>query len=247
MNAVTHGGDAVSTQSELTPGAVVSSDGGWRQLSRVTGLVGLVTVVLLFVPLFAGSGEEPTFKATQAEIVRYFQSIDSPLIDFARFVLTVGFVALLWFTISLSVLLSKIEGAPPWRSALAAGSGVVVVAVLLAGHPDAAAYRADDISPEVAQYAFDVGNVSFANAWVALGSFAICAGWVIGVTGFFRGWLGWWGVVSGAALAMFRAAWTAEIWLLPYLSFWLWVIVVSVLLIRRADRFLPATASRPPD
>ena len=28
--------------------------------------------------------------------------------------------------------------------------------------------------------------------------------------------------------------WTSEIWLLPYGMFWLWVLVVAVLLIRRA-------------
>ncbi len=127
---------------------------------------------------------------------------------------------------------------------MAAGSGVVFVAVLLAGDWEAAAYRANDISPQVAQYAFDVGNASFANGWVALGSFAISAGWVMGVTGFFPSWLGWWGVASGSGLALGRAAWTNEIWLLPYGLFWLWVVVVSVLLIPRADRFA-ATASGP--
>jgi len=197
------------------------ADAGWRQLCRITGIAGLAMMFLLFVPLIAGSGEEPAFDGTKAEIMRYFRSVSSPLADFGSFVATLGLVALLWFTVGLSAILKRVEGDPPWRSSLAAASGVVFVAVLLAGDWEAAAYRAEEISPQVAQYAFDVGNVSFANGWVALGSFGICAGWVIAVTDFLPSWLGWWGVVSGSGLALSRAAWTNGIWLLPYGLFWI--------------------------
>jgi hypothetical protein len=52
-------------------------------------------------------------------------------------------------------------------------------------------------------------------------------------TGCVRRLLGWWAIASGVGLVLSRAAWYREIWLLPYALFWLWVITVSVLLLRR--------------
>jgi hypothetical protein len=210
-----------------------------RQLSRVTGVAGPATMLLVFVPAVAGSGQEPAFDATPAEIVTFFRSVSSPLADFGSFVATVGLIAFLWFAVGLASLLRVAEGEFPWRSSVAAFSGAVLVALVLAGNWDAAAFRADDLDPQVARYAFDEGNVSFANGWVALGSFAVCSGWVIAVTGFLPRWLGWWAIVSGVGLTLSRVAWTNEIWLLPYGLFWLWVVIVSVLLLRRDARRVP--------
>jgi hypothetical protein len=39
-----------------------------------------------------------------------------------------------------------------------------------------------------------------------------------------------------SGLALSRISWTSYIWLLPYLMFWLWVIAVAVLLLRRNFR-----------
>jgi hypothetical protein len=33
-----------------------------------------------------------------------------------------------------------------------------------------------------------------------------------------------------------RAVWLSEFWLLPYLLLWLWIVVISVLLLLRARR-----------
>jgi hypothetical protein len=63
-------------------------------------------------------------------------------------------------------------------------SGVLFVAPVLSGNEVAAAFRADDLDAQIARYAFDEGQVAFANARVALGSFAVCCGWVIASTGF---------------------------------------------------------------
>jgi hypothetical protein len=71
---------------------------------------------------------------------------------------------------------------------------------------------------------------------VALGSFAICCGWVIAATRFLPRWLGWLAIVTGAALVLTRIGWTNMIWLLPYMVFWLWVVVVAALLLRRSFR-----------
>lgn len=93
---------------------------------------------------------------------------------------------------------------------------MLLVPIVYSWNGDAAAFRADDLEPQIARFAFDAGNVGFANAWVALGSFAICCGWVIASTRFLPRWLGWLAVASGVGLILSRAVWTSSTWLLPY-------------------------------
>jgi hypothetical protein len=82
----------------------------------------------------------------------------------------------------------------------------------------------------------DCGQAAFANGRVALGSFAVCCGWVIASRRFLARLMGWLAIASGAGLALSRISWTSYIWLLPYLMFWVWVITVAVLLLRRNFR-----------
>jgi hypothetical protein len=93
----------------------------------------------------------------------------------------------------------------------------------------------------------DEARAYFANAWLALASLAVCAGWIMVATGIFGRWLGWWAIISGLGLALSRFFWTSEIWLLPYLLFWLWVIIVCVQLLRWSPSVsaVPAPASKP--
>ena len=93
----------------------------------------------------------------------------------------------------------------------------------------------------MASYAFDAGNMAFANAWLAMASFVVTCGWLVLSTRVVGRWLGWWALASGLGLAISRFVWTSEIWLLPYAAFWLWVIIICVLLIRRPSAVLNAT------
>lgn len=206
-----------------------------RDLARLTGIAGLAMTVLIFVPGIAGSSQEPSFVGTSDEIVRFFQSIDSSVGVAGSFASTLGVFACLWFCLGLSVLLRVAEPQPQWRSTIAAGSAVVFVSLALGGNWAAATLRADDLDPDVARYAFDESNASFANGWVALGSFAICAGLAIMVTRAMPLWLGWWAIAAGAGLVLSRAIWTQEVWLLPYALFWAWALTISVLLLRRSS------------
>ncbi len=214
-----------------TPAAVA-----WRRLGRVTGVAGVAAVVLILVPIVVGTRQEPTFDAAAIEVLTYYRSPHTPATQFRSFALTIGLVTFVWFVVALTTLLRRAEGEAPWRSAIAMASGVLFVALVLSGNDVAAAFRADDLDPQIARYAFDEGQVAFANARVALGSFAVCCGWVIASTGFLPRWLGWLAVASGVGLALSRISWTSYIWLLPYGMFWLWVIIVALLLLRRNFR-----------
>ena len=105
---------------------------------------------------------------------------------------------------------------------------------------DAAAYRSDDIDPQVARYAFDLGNLSFANGWVAAGAVCMCAGLIMLGHGL-PSWLGWWAILAGVGQVIAEGL-DPGFALAPGAAYWIWVAVLSVVLIR--GRFAVAGAKK---
>ena len=228
-----------STAAPVTPGA----GDPWRQLARVTGVAGLLAAVLVLGPISAASGQEPGFSGTAVEVRAFFLSTSGSAHAFGSALATVGLVTILWFGTALSVLSARAEGVPAWRSAIAAVSASTFVILNLSGGWEAASYRAAGLTDELALYAFDEGNLTFANSWVAMGSFALCTGWVVLRTHWAPGWLGWLTLVAGLGLVLVRFAWTGQLWFFPYALFWLWVIASSIHLLRPARRAVTTTDS----
>jgi len=206
----------------------------WTQLSRTTGIIGLSALVLVFTPIIAISTlGEPPFTATAEQAHAFLVNASANWAMTANATLTVAAIALVWFVVGLSLLLARAEGSPPWRSVAALVTGALLPAnMLLNASWGAAAYRGADLDPGLARYAFDIGNLGFANAWVAMGSFAVASGWVVLSTRVLGRWLGWWAIVAGAGLVLSRFVWTTGAWYAPYFGFWIWLVVVSVQLIR---------------
>ena len=206
----------------------------WARLSRVTGLVGLAAFVLIFTPIIAVSTlGEPSFTATAGEAHAFLVNASVGWVSLAMATLVVAAIGLVWFVVGLTMVLARAEGSPPWRSVAALVCGVLLPAhLLLDASWEAAAYRGAGTEPGLALYAFDVGNLGFANAWVAMGSFAVASGWVVLSTGVLPRWLGWWAVIAGVGLVLCRFAWTSEAWFAPYFLFWIWLVIVSVQLVR---------------
>src|SRR4029450_3300388 len=88
-----------------------------------------------------------------------YLSPDTPAAEFRSVVLTVGLIAFLWFVVALTTLLRRVEGEPPWRSTIAMVSGILLPALALSGNEVAAGFRADDLDPQIARYAFDEAHV----------------------------------------------------------------------------------------
>ena len=65
-----------------------------------------------------------------------------------------------------------------------------------------------------------------------MGSFAVACGWVVLTTRMFAPWLGWWAIVAGAGLVLSRFVWTTGARYAPYLLLWIWMVLVSLQLIR---------------
>lgn len=202
-----------------------------QTLARVTGACGLGTLVLVLGASLVNNYGGIPFTADSDEVVTFFRSLDDSLGAVSSFLTAVGLIAMQWFTIGLALLLRRYDDDPPWRTAFLAGAGVVSVVSGQIASWDAAVYRSDDLDPQVARYAFDLGNLSFANGWVASGAVGICAGAVILAARELPSWLGWWGLVSGLGSVLGRAFWTHGIAFAPFAAFWLWVGAVSVLLL----------------
>ena len=211
-------------------------------LARITGLAGLVTLVVVLGSSLANNYQSASFTSDADETVTFFRSIDDAFGAFSSFATAVGLIAMLWFALGLALLLRQYDGPLPWRSTFLAGAGVVSVVSGQIASWDAAAYRSDDIDPQVARYAFDLGNLSFANSWVATGAISLCAGLIIVSARSLPSWLGWWAIVAGIGQVLARAFWTHGVALAPGTAYWIWVAVLSVLLI--LGRFAAAGAER---
>lgn len=202
-----------------------------RNLARITGAAGLLTLVVVLGSSLANDYQSAPFDSTSAETVAFFRSLDDTFGAISSFATAVGLIAMLWFTLGLAMLLRRYEGELPWRSVFLAGAGVVSVVGGQIATWEAASYRSEDIDPQVARYAFDLGNISFANGWVAAGAVGICASLIVLSSRDLPRWLGWWGLVAGVGSVLARAVWTEGYAFLPFTAFWIWVAVLSVALL----------------
>jgi hypothetical protein len=211
-------------------------------LARITGAMGIVTLVVILGASLANDYQSASMDSSAGEAVTFFRSLDDGFGAFSSFATAVGLIAMLWFALGLALLLRRYDGELPWRSVFLAGAGVISVVSGQIASWDAAAYRSDDIDPQVARYAFDLGNLSFANSWVAAGAVGICAGLIVLGSRDLPHWLGWWALVAGVGSVLARAVWTEGYAFVPFTAFWLWVGVLSVVLV--LGRFGVAGASK---
>jgi hypothetical protein len=202
-----------------------------RTLARVTGAAGITTLVVVLGTSLANGYQNAAFTSDAEQTVAFFRSIDDAFGAISSFLTAVGLIAMLWFAIGLALLLRRYDTGLPWRSAFLAGAGVVSVVPGQIASWDAAVFRSQDIDPQVARYAFDLGNLSFANGWVATGAVAICAGLIFLTARELPNWVGWWAVVAGVGQVLARAVWTSDLAFIPFAAFWLWTAVLSVLLL----------------
>jgi hypothetical protein len=220
--------------------SAVASSRQRKNLARITGFAGVVALVVVLGSSLANDYQSAAFDSNADETVAFFRSLDDSFGAISSFATAVGLIAMLWFTLGLALLLRRYEGELPWRSVFLAGAGVVSVVSGQIATWEAAAYRSDDIDPQVARYAFDLGNLSFANGWVAAGAVGICAGLIVLGNSDLPQWLGWWALVAGTGSVLARAVWTEGYAFVPFIAFWIWVGVLSVALLR--SRFAVAGA-----
>lgn len=226
------------TNLDADPTTVTGRTDPWRTLARASGIFGLAGIVLLFGPAVAISTlGEPEFDGSPEEVSTFFTTVgDTGWVEAGQALFGVGMLALLWFFVGLTALLRQVEGDPAWRSTAGLLSITVLTSYgLIQSSWEAAANRGADTDPAVALYAFDVGNLGFANVWLAMASFALALGWVLLESRALPRWCGWWALATGAGLVAARFVWESSLWFLPYGAFWFGAIALAVRLVRRGQ------------
>ena len=232
------------TAAERIP--VVETNPGGRSglvtLSRVTGAAGLITLLAVVGASLVDGYQNQAMTEAAPAILSFFRSLDDRVGWLMSYATSVGLIACLWFAIGLALTLRTYERGVPWRSAFLAAAGVVSVVSGQIASWDAAVFRSDSITPQVASYAYDLGNISFANSWVATGAIGICAGLVMLRAPGLPRWAAWWGLVAGAGEVLARAWFRHAFAYAPFALYWAWVLAMSILLL--AGR-LTARADQP--
>jgi hypothetical protein len=222
--------------------AIPDQRSGLVTLARVTGAAGLVTLLTVVGSSLADGYQHQSMTEATPAILSFFRSLDDRVGWLMSYATSVGLIACLWFAIGLALTLRPHERGVPWRSAFLAAAGVISVVSGQIASWDAAVFRSGSISPQVASYAYDLGNISFANSWVATGAIGICAGLVMLRAPGLPRWAAWWGLVAGAGEVLARAWFRHAFAYAPFALYWAWVLAMSVLLV--AGR-LTATKARP--
>jgi hypothetical protein len=213
--------------------------GGDARWERI-GAAGGIAFVLLQVAaqaLIQVGGAEPAFDAPAAAAAAFFATRDGGLFTVGDYLSTLSLVPFVWFLGRLWGALRRGEGEPGWLSLVALASGLLFAAAAGAGGDWAlAVFRRDEgLDPQLARLLFDQGNLAFANAWVMLGSLCLATGVVAIRTRALPRGLGWAGVALAAGLLAARAGWASSgLVFVPYVLFWLWLLTISVVLLRRA-------------
>ncbi len=210
----------------------------WQQLAAAGGIL-FVVLQLTGQSLIQIGGAEPAFSAPAGEIVTFFENRSPQLFDLGGFLSALSAIAFIWFLGALWVALRGHEAEPAWMSLVAVGFGLVAVAGISAGGGgwELAVFRIEEgLTPEVARLLFDQGNFAFASYWVMLAGLLLATGVVALRDGALPRWLGWYSLAAAVLLLVARYFWALESMLIfmPYMLFWLWLIIVSVALIRRA-------------
>ncbi len=210
----------------------------WRQIGASGGILFVVLQLIAQGMLQAGQAE-PAFSAPAEDIVSYFASKSSLLSEASAFVMALSLIAFVWFLGALWATLREAEGDPAWLSLTAVISGVMAIATVYASPGwHLALFRIrDGLDPQIARLLFDSGNLGFANMWVLLASLLLASAAITLRTGALARWTAWAGIVIAVGLLAARAFWASSgIVFMPYVLFWVWLVAVSIGLMRKAAR-----------
>jgi hypothetical protein len=202
-----------------------------RTLLAVTGVSGIASLVLRVAgqALMQSGVTEPAFDAPADEIQAFFEAVDAPTFAAGSSLSSLSIVTTLWFVGGLFAVLRR-----DWRAPIAFACGLGYALSIGVGW-ELAAYRVDEgIDPQLSRLAFDLGILSFAASWVALGGYVFAVSWALRARRIAPRWLSTMGSIAGLMLVAARAAWETPLWVAAYLLFLVWMLALCFLLIRGA-------------
>jgi hypothetical protein len=98
---------------------IETSSDRWTRIIRSTGVVGLITFVVLFTALIASTPGEPPFLASPEEALAFYLNSTAGRVQAAMAVVSLAAIGWIWFVVGLCLLLARAEGSPPLRTAVA--------------------------------------------------------------------------------------------------------------------------------
>jgi hypothetical protein len=214
-----------------------------RQIGAAGGILFVMMQAVAQIALQVGASEPP-FNAPTEPIVSFFAGKNTLLTELSAFLSGLSLIAFIWFLGTLWAVLREAEGEPAWLSLVTVISGVMAAAVVFApGGWHLAFFRINEgLDPQIARLLFDSGNLGFANMWLFLASMLLAYAAVTIQTKVLPLWTGWAGIFTALSLLVARAFWaTSGTVFIAYMLFGLWLIAVSVILLRQTKRSNPSS------
>ncbi len=200
----------------------------------IAGVAGLVLAVLFIVSIPLASGE-PGFDAPPSTWLAYYHTSHN-LIALGLYE-AVYLPCFTLFMVGLWIKLRSTDDAARFAAVvLLVGAGASLVMRMASGAAnEAAAIRVDhglDVS-EAGALA-DLATGFFVMSWISLSVFFLAAGVGIMRSGSFPRWLGWAAVLIGIAHLPAPVVPLTSVWGIALLAFYMWVVAVSVVMLRSA-------------
>jgi hypothetical protein len=210
-----------------------------RVARRAAGIIGIVSVVVLFFASFLTSlPHAPDVGASGAAYASWLAE-NPPGAKFwaGAYLEVLALIALIFFFAAFWNVLRQGAGEWQWLADAAFACGVVTSAVKLASGPIAMVVydRAPHgLSGDVNAALIESNDWSFLLTWAIDGAFLLAAGGVILATRVLPRWLGWSGAVAGVVslLAILAGKNTPPVVVL----FFLWIVATGVVLLRPRNR-----------
>ena len=222
-----------------------------RRINSLGASAGLLYAVLVLVGVNAFPKGNAGILAPRQEIARDVAAHPADAGFWTGIFLEgLGLLVLIFFLARLWGVLRSAEGSPGWLSMTALGAGLVSVAVKLASFPlgTVAFYevRGGGLDPQLAATLIHANDVSFVATWAVDAVFLAATAATALRTGALPRWAGW----SAAAIAPLMLAAvamaTSSSAQLPTALFLIWIVGVSIHLLRRPDEVADAGSVRMP-
>jgi hypothetical protein len=208
-----------------------------RRWQQIGGAAGILYVALQFgFSLVGATGEPTSFDAPAKDWLTHYQNSHN-LFFLAPYSAGVPMLLLVIFVAALHVKLRPAGNAESLPSIAVLLFGGVAAALLVAAAvaSTAALLRVGHgLDESGASTLSGLANEFFVMSFFGIGGLVLAAGIGAISAHTLPAWLGWSGIVIGLAAGIAPGAQLTAFWLIPFFLFYIWVVAVSVVLIRDA-------------
>jgi hypothetical protein len=203
-----------------------------ERLERYAPLTGVLAVVLWVVGfLVLMSSGLPGTAASPEQVLAYYQTSSAPVLA-GGLLWVFGTLAFVWFLGSLRVSLQSAEGGAGRLASIAFGGGIAmaVSAVFIPAGSMAVVLAAGTISATSADVLHRLPSIFYVGAEMFAAVVVGATGLLVLRTAVFPRWLAWVSIVLAIVLLIPPIGWLGVLFGIP-----IWVALVSVLLMPRAE------------